>query len=67
MSRRSEECHQHTGRNSEVGVSWLGGGGVCVLCIVGKFVRCYWRIGCPLLGRRFGLLLCRCVRSSFVV
>ena len=39
MSRRSEECRQRTGRSSQVGVSGLGEGGVCVLCVVGKFLR----------------------------
>ena len=39
MSRRSEECRQRTERSSQDGVSEFGVGGVCVLCVVGKFQR----------------------------
>ena len=39
LSRRSEECHRRTGRSSLVCVSGSGGGSVCVLCAVGKFLR----------------------------
>ena len=39
LSRRSEECHRRTRRSSLVCVSGSGGGGVCVLCVVGKLLR----------------------------
>ena len=34
MSRRSEECRQRTERSSQVGVSELGVGGVCVFYVL---------------------------------
>ena len=38
MSRRLG-CRQRTGHSSRVCVFVSGGGGVCVRCVVGKFLR----------------------------